>query len=145
VQQIPEKGSNPLITDMMGGFVKVGFNPIPVSRAALDGGYIRALAVTSAKHSSLMPELPTLAESGLPGFDATLSYGLLAPGGTPRPIVERLNKELRAALADPEVRKRIVLEGGEPEPTTPEQYAAVLDHEWTKWAAVIHSAGLAPQ
>jgi tripartite-type tricarboxylate transporter receptor subunit TctC len=145
VQQIPEKGSNPLITDMMGGFVKVGFNPIPVSRAALDGGYIRALAVTSAKHSSLMPELPTLAESGLPGFDATLSYGLLAPGGTPRPIVERLNKELRAALADPDVRKRIVLEGGEPEPTTPEQYAAVLDHEWTKWAAVIHSAGLAPQ
>jgi hypothetical protein len=65
VQQIPEKGSNPLITDMMGGFVKVGFNPIPVSRAALDGGYIRALAVTSQKHSTLMPQLPTLAESGL--------------------------------------------------------------------------------
>jgi tripartite-type tricarboxylate transporter receptor subunit TctC len=145
VQQIPEKGSNPLITDMMGGFVKVGFNPIPVSRAALDGGFIRALAVTSAKHSSLMPELPTLAESGLPGFDATLSYGLLAPAGTPRPIVERLNKELQAALADPDVRKRIVLEGGEPEPGTPEQHAAVIDHEWTKWAAVIHSAGLAPQ
>jgi tripartite-type tricarboxylate transporter receptor subunit TctC len=145
VQQIPEKGSNPLITDMMGGFVKVGFNPIPVSRAALDGGYIRALAVTSAKHSTLMPELPTLAESGLPGFDATLSYGLLAPGGTPRPIVERLNKELQAALADPDVRKRIVLEGGEPEPGTPEQHAAVIDHEWTKWAAVIRSAGLAPQ
>jgi tripartite-type tricarboxylate transporter receptor subunit TctC len=145
VQQIPEKGSNPLITDMMGGFVKVGFNPIPVSRAALDGGYIRALAVTSAKHSTLMPRLPTLAESGLPGFDATLSYGLLAPGGTPRPIVERLNKELQAALADPDVRKRIVLEGGEPEPTTPEQYAAVIDHELIKWAGVIHSAGLAPQ
>ena len=68
VEQIPEKGSNPLITDMMGGFVKVGFNPIPVSRAALDGGYIRALAVTSAKHSTLMPQLPTLAESGLAGF-----------------------------------------------------------------------------
>ena len=80
VQQIPEKGSNPLITDMMGGFVKVGFNPIPVSRAALDGGYIRALAVTSAKHSTLMPQLPTLAESGLPGFDATLNYGLLGTG-----------------------------------------------------------------
>ena len=71
VQQIIEKGSNPLITDMMGGFVKVGFNPIPVSRPALDGGYVRALAVTSSKHSSLMPDLPTLAESGLPGFDAT--------------------------------------------------------------------------
>jgi tripartite-type tricarboxylate transporter receptor subunit TctC len=116
-----------------------------VSRAALDGGYSRALAVTSARHSTLMPELPTLAESSLPGFDATLSYGLLAPGGTPRPIVERLNKELQAALADPEVRKRIVFEGGEPEPGTPEQHAAVIDREWTKWAAVIRSAGLAPQ
>ena len=142
VEQIPYKGSNPLITDMMGGFVKVGFNPIPVSRAALDGGYIRALAVTSAKHSTLMPQLPTLAESGLPGFDATLNYGLLAPAGTPRPIVERLNKELRAALAMEEVRKRIILEGGEPESTTPEEHAAIIDREETKWSTVIHGAGI---
>jgi tripartite-type tricarboxylate transporter receptor subunit TctC len=145
VEQIPEKGSNPLITDMMGGFVKVGFNPIPVSRAALDGGYIRALAVTSQKHSTLMPQLPTLAESGLPGFDATLSYGLLAPAGTPRPIIDRLNKELRAALASEDVQKRIILEGGEPAPTTPEEHAAVIDREETKWSAVIHSAGLKPE
>jgi len=142
VQQIIEKGSNPLITDMMGGFVKVGFNPIPVSRPALDGGYVRALAVTSSKHSSLMPELPTLAESGLPGFDATLTYGLLAPAGTPRPVVDRLNKELRAALASDEVRARIIAEGGEPEPTTPEQHAAVIDREESKWLAVIRAAGI---
>ena len=142
VQQIIEKGSNPLITDMMGGFVKVGFNPIPVSRPALDGGYVRALAVTSSKHSSLMPDLPTLAESGLPGFDATLTYGLLAPAGTPRAIVDRLNKELRAALASNEVRARIVAEGGEPEPTTPEQHAAVIDREESKWSAVIRAAGI---
>ena len=145
VQQIPEKGSNPLITDMMGGFVKVGFNPIPVSRAALDGGYIRALAVTSQKHSTLMLQLPTLAESGLPGFDATLSYGLLAPAGTPRPIIDRLNKELRAALASDEVRKRIINEGGEPESTTPEEQAAVIDREETKWSAVIRAAGIKPE
>ena len=142
VQQIIEKGSNPLITDMMGGFVKVGFNPIPVSRPALDGGYVRALAVTSSKHSSLMPDLPTLAESGLPGFDATLTYGLLAPAGTPRAIVDRLNKELRAALASDEARARIVAEGGEPEPTTPEQHAAVIDREESKWSAVIRAAGI---
>jgi tripartite-type tricarboxylate transporter receptor subunit TctC len=145
VEQIIEKGSNPLITDMMGGFVKVGFNPIPVSRPAIDSGYIRALAVTSAKHSTLMPDLPTLSESGLPGFDATLSYGLVAPAGTPQPIIARLNKELNAALADPDVRKRIINAGGEPEPGTPEQQAAVIDHEETKWAAVIHSAGIKPQ
>jgi tripartite-type tricarboxylate transporter receptor subunit TctC len=142
VQQIPEKGSNPLITDMMGGFVKVGFNPIPASRAALDGGFVRAIAVTSQKHSTLMPQLPTLAESGLPGFDATLTYGLLAPGGTPRPIVDRLNKELRAALASEDVRKRIILEGGEPESTTPEEHAAIIDREATKWSAVIRQAGI---
>ena len=142
VQQIIEKGSNPLITDMMGGFVKVGFNPIPVSRPALDGGYVRALAVTSSKHSSLMPDLPTLAESGLPGFDATLSYGLLAPAATPRAIVDRLNKELRAALASDEVRARIIAEGGEPESTTPEQHAGVIDREESKWSAVIRAAGI---
>jgi tripartite-type tricarboxylate transporter receptor subunit TctC len=142
VQQIPEKGSNPLITDMIGGFVKVGFNPIPVSRAALDGGYIRALAVTSRQHSTLMPDLPTLAESGLPGFDATLNYGLLAPAGTPRAIVDRLSKELRAALATEEVQKRIINEGAEPAPTTPEEYAAVIDRDESKWSAVIRAAGI---
>jgi len=145
VQQIVEKGSNPLITDMMGGFVKIGFNPIPVSRAALDGGYVRALAVTSAQHSTLMPQLPTLAESGLPGFDATLTYGLLAPAGTPKPIVDRLNKELRAALADPEVKKRIINEGGEPAPTSPQDHAAAIDREEKKWSAVIRDAGIEPQ
>lgn len=145
VEQIPYKGSNPLTTDLMGGFVKVGFNPIPVSRAALDGGFIRALAVTSQKHSTLMPQLPTLAESGLPGFDATLSYGLLAPAGTPKPIIDRLNKELRAALAMDDVKKRIIFEGGEPEPTTPEEHAAVIDREETKWSAVIRAAGIEPQ
>ncbi len=145
VEQIIEKGSQPLITDMMGGFVKVGFNPIPVSRAGLDGGYIRALAVTSARHSTLMPTLPTLAQSGLPGFDATLSYGLLAPAGTPAPIVQRLNEALNTALADDAVRKRIINEGAEPEPGTPEQQAAVIDHEETKWAAVIRAAGIEPK
>ncbi|MGA8078613.1 MAG: tripartite tricarboxylate transporter substrate-binding protein [Xanthobacteraceae bacterium] len=145
VEQIIEKGSNPLITDMMGGFVKVGFNPIPVSRAALDGGFIRALAVTSTRHSTLMPNLPTLAESGLPGFDATLTYGLLAPGGTPQPIVEKLNKALNDALADADVRKRIINEGGEPEAGPPERQAAAIDHEDTKWAAVIEAAGLQPK
>jgi tripartite-type tricarboxylate transporter receptor subunit TctC len=142
VEQIPEKGSAPLITDMMGGFVKVGFNPIPVSRAALDGGYIRALAVTSKKHSTLMPQLPTLAESGLPGFDATLNYGLVAPAGTPAPIVERLNGALRAALADDAVRQRIIQEGAEPESTSPEQHAKLIDEEETKWSTLIKEIGL---
>lgn len=142
VQLIPEKGSAPLINDMMGGFVKVGFNPVVVSRAALDGGYIRAIAVTSKNHSSLMPQLPTLAESGLPGYDATLNYGLLAPAHTPKPIVDRLNQALRTALADAAVRKRITAEGAEPEPSTPQEQAALIDREESKWSALIKEIGL---
>jgi tripartite-type tricarboxylate transporter receptor subunit TctC len=142
VQQIPYKGSNPLITDLVGGHVKVGFNPIPVSRAAMEGKLIIALAGTSLKRSTALPDLPTVAESGLPGFDAVLTYGLVAPAGTPRPIVERLNKELRAALATDEVKKRLHQEGAEPMPTTPEEHAAVIDREETKWSTLIKSAGI---
>ena len=89
----------------------------------------------------MFPDLPTVAESGLPGFDAVLTYGLVAPAGTPRPIVERLNRELRAALATDEVKRRLMQEGAEPMPTTPEEHAAVIDREETKWAAVIKSIG----
>jgi len=142
VQYIPYKGSNALNTDLIGGHVKVGFNPIPVSRAALDGGLIRALAGTSLKRSTAFPDLPTVAESGLPGFDAVLSYGLVAPAGTPRPIIERLNKELNAALATDEVKRRLHQEGAEPMPITPEEYAAVIDREETKWSTLIKSIGL---
>jgi len=142
VQLIPYKGSNPLGTDLAGGHVKVGFNPIPVSRAAIESGLIRALAGTSLKRSTLFPDLPTVAESGLPGFDAVLSYGLVAPAGTPQPIIARLNEELRAALATDDVRKRLHQEGAEPTPTSPEEHAAVIDREETKWSTLIKSIGL---
>jgi tripartite-type tricarboxylate transporter receptor subunit TctC len=142
LQFIPYKGSNPLITDLAGGHVKVGFNPIPVSRAAIEGNLIIALAGTSLRRSAALPELPTVAESGLPGFDAVLSYGLVAPAGTPPPIIDRLNKDLRAALATDEVKKRLHQEGAEPMPTSPEEHAAVIDREETKWSALIKSVGL---
>ena len=142
MQQIPYKGSNALTTDLIGGHVKVGFNPIPVSRAALESGQIRALAGTSLQRSTHFPDLPTVAEFGLPGFDAVLNYGIVAPAGTPRPIVERLNKELRAALGSEEVRRRLVQEGAEPRPVTPEEHAAIIDAEETKWSTLIKSIGL---
>jgi tripartite-type tricarboxylate transporter receptor subunit TctC len=142
VQYIPYKGSNALNTDLIGGHVKVGFNPIPVSRAALEGGLIRALAGTSLKRSTAFPDLPTVAESGLPGFDAVLTYRLVAPAGTPRSIIDRLNTDLRAALATDEVKRRLHQEGAEPMPITPEEYAVVIDREETKWSTLIKSAGL---
>jgi len=145
VQHIPYRGSGPLNTDLIGGHIKVGFNPIPVSRGAIENGLIRALAATSLKRSSLLSNIPTVAESGLPGFDAVLTYGLVAPAGTPRPIIDRLNKELRAALAMEDVRRRLIQEGAEPLPTTPEEYAAIIDREETKWANLIRSAGIKPE
>jgi tripartite-type tricarboxylate transporter receptor subunit TctC len=142
LQYIPYKGSQPLTTDLIGGFVKVGFNPIPVSRAAIEGKLIRALAATSLKRSAIYPDLPTVAESGLPGYDAVLNYGIVAAAGTPRPIVDKLNKVLRDTLATDEVKRRLAQEGAEPEPSTPEQHAAVIDREATKWSAIIKSAGI---
>lgn len=145
VQYIPYKGSQPLTTDLIGGFVKVGFNPIPVSRAALEGKLIRALAATSTKRSAIYPDLPTVAESGLPGYDAVLSYGIVAAASTPRPIVDKINAALRTALATDEVKARLHQEGAEPMPTTPEEHAAVIDREETKWSTLIKNHHLAPQ
>ena len=103
---------------------------------------MRALAVTSSARFSLLPNVPTVAESGLPGFEAVLHYGLLAPGGTPRAIIERLNKELRAAVGLEEVKKRIHSEGGDPLTSTPDEYAADIDREETKWSALIKRLNL---
>src|SRR5262245_59551734 len=145
LQYIPYKGSAPLNTDLVGGHVKVGFNPIPPSRAAIEGKLIRALAATSIKRSSMYPDLPTISESGLSGYDAVLTYGIVAAPGTPRPIVDKLNKALREMLATEEVKRRLQQEGAEPIPTTPEQHAAVIDSEATKWSALIKTHGIKPQ
>jgi len=99
------------------------------------------LAVTGAKRSTLVADTPTVAESGVPGFDAVLRYGLVAPAGTPRPIIERLNTALRATLASEEVRNRLAIEGAEPLPSTPDEYAVDIDHEETQWSKVIKASG----
>jgi tripartite-type tricarboxylate transporter receptor subunit TctC len=142
IQQIPYKGSAPVITDLIGGHIKVAFNPIPVSRAAIENNLIRALAVSSLKRSSLFPDVAPIAESGLPGFDAVLTYGIVGPAGLPRPIVELLNKNLKAALATERVKKRLLQEGAELSPTTPEEYAAIIDREETQWSKLIKSMGI---
>jgi tripartite-type tricarboxylate transporter receptor subunit TctC len=98
--------------------------------------------VLSAKRSTLLPDVSTPAEAGLPGFEAGLNYGLLAPAGTPRPIIERLNKELRALIETPEVRARIAGDGGDLLPSSPEEYAADIDREDKKWGALIRKLNL---
>jgi len=142
IQQIPYKGSAPVINDLIGGHIKVAFNPIPVSRAAIENKLIRALAVSSLKRSSLFPDVAPIAESGLPGFDAVLTYGIVGPAGMPRAIVERLNAELKIALATERVQQRLFQEGAEPSPTTPDDYGAIIDREEAQWSALIKSMGL---
>jgi tripartite-type tricarboxylate transporter receptor subunit TctC len=142
VSIITYKGTGPLTTDLLGGHVKLGFNTIPASIGYIEGGELRALAVTSTKRATVIPQVPTAAEAGLPGFEAGFYYGISAPAGTPRPIIERLNKELRAAIAAQDMQKRLVDEGTDPTPSTPEEYAVNLEREEAKWAALIKQLGL---
>jgi tripartite-type tricarboxylate transporter receptor subunit TctC len=139
---IPYKGTGPALTDLLGGHIPMAFAPIPASHANVSAGTLRALAVTSTTRSSLMPEVPTISESALPGFDASLYYGLVAPAGTPRPIIDRLNKELRAALASDEVRKQLTQDGTELTPGTPEDYAAFIDKDEKKWSQLVKASGV---
>jgi len=138
---IPYKGTGPALADLLGGHIPMAFAPIPATHANIAEGKLRGLAVTSAKRSSLLPDVPTIAESGIPGFEASLYYGLAAPAGTPRPIVDKLNKALRDALASDEVRKRLATDGAEPLPSTPEEYAAHIDQDETKWSKVVRESG----
>lgn len=138
---VPYKGTGPALVDLIGGHIPMAFAPIPATHANIAGGQLRGLAVTSLTRTSLLPDVPTVAESGLQGFDASLYYGLIAPAGTPRPIIDRLNKELRAALASEDVRKRLLQDGTEPTPGSPEDYAAFIDQDETKWSQIVKVSG----
>jgi tripartite-type tricarboxylate transporter receptor subunit TctC len=139
---IPYKGTGPALTDLLGGHIPMAFAPIPASHASVSGGLLRALAVTSTTRSSLLPDVPTIAESGLPGFDLSLYYGLVAPAGTPRLIIDKLNRELRAALASSEVKKQLGLDGTEITPGTPEDYADFIDKDERKWSQLVKASGV---
>jgi tripartite-type tricarboxylate transporter receptor subunit TctC len=139
---IPYKGTGPALTDLLGGHIPMAFAPVPASHANVAAGKLRALAVTSTTRSGLMPDVPTIAESGLAGFDASLYYGLLAPAGTPRPVIDKLNKALHDALASDEVKKQLSNDGTEITPGTPEDYAAFIDKDEKKWAGLVKQSGV---
>jgi len=142
---IPYKGTGPAVTDLLGGHIPMAFAPIPAVHENAKAGQLRMLAVTSLVRSILMPEVPTIAESGLPRFEAVLRYGLVAPAGTPAPIIDRLNKELNIALGSDDVRKRLAIEGAEPLPSTPEEYGVDIDREETQWSKVVKASGAKPE
>jgi tripartite-type tricarboxylate transporter receptor subunit TctC len=142
---IPYKGTGPALTDLLGGHIPMAFAPIPASHTNVTAGKLRALAVTSTQRSGLLPDVPTIAESGLPGFDASLYYGLAAPAGTPRPIIDKLNKALRDALASDEVKRQLGNDGTDITPGSPEDYAALIDKDEKKWAQLVKASGVEPE
>jgi len=136
------RGTAPLTTDLIGGQVPLGVDTIPAAISNVQGGQLRAIAVTGPTRSAALPDVPTSAQSGLPAFEAVQYYGLTAPAGVPRPIIDRLNKELRAMLVADDFKKRLIEAGDDPAPSTPEEYAANIKQEEGKWAALIKKLGL---
>jgi len=136
------KGTGPLTTDLLGGHVMLGFNTLPPAIGNIKAGKIKALAVAAPQRLAAIPDVPTTAESGLPGLDIVLYYGLVAPAGTPKSIIERLNKELRTIVNSEDVKQRIIADGGGPLASTPEEYAANIAREEGRWAALIKKLGL---
>ena len=140
--KIPYKGNGDALGNLIGGHVSMMVLAIVPIIGNVKAGTLRALAVTSGERSALLSEVPPIADSGLPGFSAVIRYGLAAPPGTPRPIIDRLNKELRAALAADDLRAKLAADGAVAEPGSPEDYAAAIDAHEKKWAPIVKSLNL---
>jgi tripartite-type tricarboxylate transporter receptor subunit TctC len=141
MRHIPFKGSAPAITALMGGHVNLMFDNLPSSMAQIKAGNLRALAVTSATRSPSLPDVPTIAEVALPGYEATSWFGLLAPAGTSPAIVKLLNEQIVAVLSEPAVRAQLGEQGAVPHPETPEEFGRFIRAETVKWAKTVKDSG----
>jgi tripartite-type tricarboxylate transporter receptor subunit TctC len=145
ITHVPYKGGGPAMVDLLAGNINLIFATAASSINHIKAGKARALAVTTAKRSALVPDLPTVAEAGLKGYEANNWNGFFVPAGTPRAIVMRLNKELSAALLAPDIKEFLFKQGLDSAPGTPEQFAKYMKSEYTKWAKVIKASGITPQ
>ena len=142
ITHVPYKGGGPAMADLLGGQVPSVFASAPSAVPQIKAGKIRALATTGATRSSFLPEVPTVAEAGFPGFEATNWYAYMAPGKTPRAIVELLNRELVKVLNTPEVRNQLLAQGMEPLPMTVDQLGKYIEREYATWGRVVKEAGI---
>jgi tripartite-type tricarboxylate transporter receptor subunit TctC len=145
MHHVPYKGSSAAHPDLLAGRTAMIFDTVTAVQGHVRSGALRGIAVTTAKRSSAMPELPTIAESGLPGYDASTWGGILAPAGTPKDVVARLNSSINSALKLDDVRKRLMGAGIEIQGGTPEAFAEVIRIEIEKWGRVTKAAGIAPE
>jgi tripartite-type tricarboxylate transporter receptor subunit TctC len=141
---IPYRGQGPALTDLLGGQVQVLFAATPGTTDYIRTGRLRALAVTTAARAEMLPELATVGDV-VPGYEASQWYGISAPKNTPAEIVDRLNKEINAAIADPKMHERFAAIGGEPLPGTPAAFGQLIAEETEKWAKVVRAAGIKPE
>ena len=138
---VPYKGSAPAVTDLIGGQIDIMFDNMPSAIQHVRSGRLRPLAVTTAKRSPELPEVPTVAEAGVPGYEATSWFGMFAPAATPAPVLATLNAALLKVLSQPDVKKKIAEQGGEPHAETPEQFATFIRAEAAKWSKVVKESG----
>jgi len=138
---VPYKGGGPAMTDLVGGQVQLIFATTASAIPQIKAGRIKGIAVTTAKRSALMPDLPTISEAGLAGFDANNWYGIVVPVKTPRAIIDQLNAEVTKVLNMPDVRTTLFNQGLDAAPGTPEQFGAYIRSERIKWARVIKESG----
>ena len=139
---IPYKGGGPALAAVMGGEVQCTFANLSVALPQVKGGKVKAIAVTSARRATALPELPTLAESGVPGFEATATVGMLAPAGTPRALVLRLNQDVHRVVNEPAMREQLLARGLEIALSTPEEFARYIRSEIERWGRVVRDAGI---
>jgi tripartite-type tricarboxylate transporter receptor subunit TctC len=142
---VPYKGTAPAILALMSGEVQVVFSSIPTALGQIRAGKIRALGVTIRKRSGVLPDVPTIDEAGVKGYDAASWYAVLAPAGTPKPVIARLGKEIVGVMAIPEVRNRFANDGFEPAGTGPAEFGKFLRAELAKWDKAIKAAGIKPE
>jgi tripartite-type tricarboxylate transporter receptor subunit TctC len=145
IVHIPYKGGGPAMVDLVGGQINLIFATAASAIPHIQSGKIRALAVTTLNRSKLVPELPTVSEAGLKGFEANNWYGIVVPAKTPKPIIERLNKEFVAVLNMPDVREVLFKQGLDAAPSTPDAFGAYIKAETAKWAKVIKASGAKPE
>ena len=141
IVHVPYKGSPPALTSVLSGETSMLFSPVTIAIPHTKSGKLRALGVTTAKRSKLVPELPTIGESGLPGYEVTQWYGMQVPAGTPKDVIAKINGEVGKILAMPDIVEKLVLFGAEPAPSTPEFMTAYVKSEVEKWAKVVKASG----
>jgi tripartite-type tricarboxylate transporter receptor subunit TctC len=145
ITHIPYRGTSPAVTDLIAGQIQMIITGVPPTLNFVKTGKLRALAVATSKRLALLPDLPTIAEAGVPGYEATQWYGVLTPAGTPKPIVAKLNAEMAKAIKGPDVREKLAADAAEPVGNSPDEFGAFIKKEIARWAPVVKASGARPE